>query len=152
MKSGCSALNPAAGQSAPTLAASSEYQWSRPACMATFPPVRFTTRTDRTVGQPSPAVSAASTLALRGTALPPRRPSSAVTITSDPESFTRLANDSGENPPKTTAWTAPMRVQASMATAASTIMGRYRVTRSPAFTPWARSTLAKRDTRPWSSP
>ena len=36
----------------------------------------------------------------------------------------RSFSASGENPPKTTEWTAPMRAQASMATAASGIMGR----------------------------
>jgi hypothetical protein len=36
----------------------------------------------------------------------------------------RLAKLSGENPPNTMEWTAPIRAQASMATAASGIIGR----------------------------
>jgi hypothetical protein len=35
----------------------------------------------------------------------------------------RSRNASGENPPKTMEWTAPMRVQAMVATAASGIIG-----------------------------
>ena len=67
--------------------------------------------------------SAWSTLALSGMRLPPRTPSSAVMTTVEPQSAIRPASDSGENPPKTTEWIAPMRVQASMATAASGTIG-----------------------------
>ena len=69
------------------------------------------------------AASAWSTLALSGMRLPPRMPSSAVMTTVEPQSAIRPASDSGENPPKTTEWIAPMRVQASMATAASGTIG-----------------------------
>ena len=41
----------------------------------------------------------------------------------DLPSWMRPARESGENPPNTTEWTAPMRAQASMATAASGTMG-----------------------------
>jgi hypothetical protein len=36
----------------------------------------------------------------------------------------RSRSDSAEKPPNTTEWTAPMRAQASIATAASGIIGR----------------------------
>jgi len=39
-------------------------------------------------------------------------------------SFMRSRSASALNPPKTTLWVAPIRAQASMATAASGIMGR----------------------------
>ena len=41
----------------------------------------------------------------------------------EPQSWMRLASDSGENPPNTIEWTAPSRAQASIATAASGIIG-----------------------------
>ena len=63
-------------------------------------------------------VSAASAFAFSATRRPPRRPSSAVMSTVPSQSWMRLARLSGEKPPKTTAWIAPMRAQASMATAA----------------------------------
>jgi hypothetical protein len=40
-----------------------------------------------------------------------------------PQSLIRSARDSGEKPPKTTVCGAPSRVQASMATVSSGIMG-----------------------------
>ena len=40
------------------------------------------------------------------------------------ESLMRSRSDSGENPPNTTEWIAPMRAQASMAITASGIIGR----------------------------
>jgi hypothetical protein len=66
---------------------------------------------------------ASSTLTFKGTTLPPRWPSSAVTTIFAPQSLMRSDNDFGENPPNTTEWTAPMRAHASIATAASMIMG-----------------------------
>ena len=47
----------------------------------------------------------------------------------------RPASESGEKPPNTTEWMAPMRAQASIATAASGTIGMYRATRSPLATP-----------------
>ena len=52
-----------------------------------------------------------------------------------------------ESPPNTTEWTAPIRAQASIATAASGIIGIYKVTRSPRLVPNFLSTLAIRHTR-----
>ena len=40
------------------------------------------------------------------------------------QSWMRPASESGEKPPNTTEWTAPIRAQASMAMAASGIIGR----------------------------
>ena len=58
---------------------------------------------------------AASVLALSGILRPPRMPSSAVMTTFDLQSSMRPASESGEKPPNTTEWIAPMRAQASMA-------------------------------------
>ena len=59
--------------------------------------------------------SASSALALSGTLLPPRRPSSAVMTKLESQSWMRPPGESGEKPPNTTEWTAPMRAQASIA-------------------------------------
>ncbi len=67
--------------------------------------------------------SASSTLAFSGTFLPPRRPSSAVMTMLESQSWMRPARLSGEKPPNTTECTAPMRAQASIAYAASGIIG-----------------------------
>ena len=67
------------------------------------------------------------------------------------QSAMRLAMESGEKPPNTTEWIAPMRAQASIATAASGIIGRYSVTRSPFTTPSAVSAFARRQTSACSS-
>jgi len=61
---------------------------------------------------------------LSGILRPPRTPSSAVTTILHCESAMRPASESGEKPPNTTEWIAPMRAQASIATAASGIIGR----------------------------
>ena len=63
-------------------------------------------------------------MAFSGTFLPPRRPSSAVMISLLAQSAMRSAIELGAKPPNTTEWIAPMRAQASMATAASGIIGR----------------------------
>ncbi len=120
MNSGSSASISSAGQSLEAAAMASWYHTSRPLCVGTSPPVRRTTTVVCTLGQCS---SAFSTFALSGTLRPPRGPSSAVMTTRQSESRTRSLSDSGEKPPKTTEWTAPMRAQASMATAASGIIG-----------------------------
>ena len=58
---------------------------------------------------------------------------------------------SGEKPPKITEWATPMRVQASMVTASSGIIGMYTAMRSPLRRPRRSSTLAKRCTSSSSS-
>ena len=88
--------------------------------MSTAPPVR---RTTTQVLQDGQLFSAASAFFFSGTLRPPRRPSSAVMTMLLSQSWMRLARLSGENPPNTTEWMAPIRVQASMATAASGIIG-----------------------------
>ena len=61
--------------------------------------------------------SASSTVALSGTILPRRyEPSQVITKRLSP-STTRSAMAAAEKPPKITEWTAPMRAQASIATA-----------------------------------
>jgi hypothetical protein len=70
-----------------------------------------------------PLSKAASTLAFSGTSLPPRLPPSAVITKRLAQSSMRPCSASGEKPPKTTLWTAPIRAQASIATAASGIIG-----------------------------
>ncbi len=80
--------------------------------MATGAPVRATTSTVLRSGQ---RAAASSTLAFSGMARPPRRPSSAVITTAEPQSWIRPARLSGEKPANTTEWIAPIRAQASMA-------------------------------------
>ena len=88
--------------------------------MFTFSPVRRTTMIEVT----PPALSAAaSAFTLSGILRPPRTPSSAVTMMGDLQSSMRPASESGEKPPNTTEWMAPMRAQASMEIAASGIIG-----------------------------
>ena len=112
MNSGSSAFISAHGHSDVTMSAASWYQTSRPGSMSTAAPVRLTTITWST---PPALAIAASALALSGTLRPPRKPSSAVMTTFDLQSSMRPASDSGEKPPNTTEWMAPMRAQASMA-------------------------------------
>ncbi|MNH17424.1 hypothetical protein D3C79_770950 [compost metagenome] len=100
----------------------SSYQMSRCWCQAMSPPVRLHTMIFCTL-LVSGLVSARSTLALSGVRRPPRTPSSAVITTLDLQSMIRPASASGEKPPNTTEWIAPIRAQASMATTASGIIG-----------------------------
>ena len=66
---------------------------------------------------------ASSTRCLYGTGLPPRMPASEVTITFGFASSMRVARLAAAKPPNTTEWIAPMRAQASIANAASAIIG-----------------------------
>ena len=120
MNSGSSAPISSGGQSGEAASTISSYQWSRPATQPMSAPVRRATTTVRQFGQLS---SALSVLALSGIARPPRTPSSAVTTSVLSQSWIRPASASGEKPPNTTEWMAPMRAQASIATAASGIIG-----------------------------
>jgi len=112
MKSGSSASITSGSHSAGAAATASWYQTSRPSVHPISPPVRRTTRTVCTFGQ---CRRASSVLRLSGTRLPPRTPSSAVMTAQQSASRMRSLSDSGEKPPKTTEWIAPMRAQASMA-------------------------------------
>ena len=73
-------------------------------------------------------------------------PHDAETITFGPASSIRVASSGAANPPNTTECTAPIRAHASIAIAASGIIGRYTITRSPLPTPRLRSTPANRAT------
>ena len=66
---------------------------------------------------------ASSTLFFRGIIFPPRTPSSAVIMQFDLQSCILPARASGEKPPKTTECIAPIRAHASIAIAASGIIG-----------------------------
>ncbi|MNV47165.1 hypothetical protein D3C71_1390240 [compost metagenome] len=123
MNSGSSAFMRSGSHTDGCVSTMSWNQRSRGACMSTAPPVWRTTSTVSTVLVPG-SFSAASTLAFSGTFLPPRRPSSAVMISLLAQSPTRSAMELAAKPPNTTEWIAPTRAQASMATAASTIIGR----------------------------
>ena len=120
MNIGSSALRGSAGQSADAFSTRSWYQTSRPSFQPTSAPVRRTTTHLSIEGQES---SAASVLAFNGTLRPPRSPSSAVMMMLESQSWTRPASASGEKPPNTMEWIAPIRTQASIATAASGIIG-----------------------------
>ncbi len=54
---------------------------------------------------------------------PGSRPPDAVTSSTGRASSMRVASSFAANPPKTTEWTAPIRAHASIATAASGIIG-----------------------------
>ncbi len=93
---------------------------------------------------------AASTLVFRGICLPRRQPASAVMMSLAPASLLRSAMASAANPPKTTEWTAPIRVQANMAMANSGTIGMYMATTSPFLMPCFFSALANLQTSRWS--
>ena len=67
--------------------------------------------------------SASSTIALSGSALPPRICSSAVMTATAPASTMRSCRDLAEKPPKTTECVAPMRAQACIAATPSIDIG-----------------------------
>ena len=67
---------------------------------------------------------ASSATGFMKTGLSPRWVPLAVMTVRQVESTMRSDSESAENPPNTMEWTAPMRAQASMATASSGIMGR----------------------------
>ena len=106
----------------------SSYQRSLPSFQFILLPVLLTTIVCFTFGQ---SFNALSTFDLRGTIFPPRIPSSAVITISQLASRILSFKDSGENPPKTTEWIAPILVQASIAKAASGIIGIYMQTLEP---------------------
>ncbi len=140
MNSGSSAFISSGGQTSDTFAVASCHQTSRCSCQSTLPPVRFSTTTLLMVFT-SGLVSASSTFFFSGTARPPRTPSSAVITTFASESMIRPDSASGEKPPNTTVCTAPMRVHASIAIAASGTIGMYKHTTSPLRTPWSFNAL-----------
>ena len=84
-------------------------------------PVRLSTITRRTLLQP--LASAWSAAALSSTAWPPRQPPSAVITSLASVSMMRSLSAGAEKPPNTTEWTAPMRLQACIATRISGTSG-----------------------------
>ena len=103
------------------------HQWSRPSCIfandsSPSPPARR--RTTTTLWMEGQSSSASSAKRLRGSTWPRRYPPSAVMSATARASLIRSRSDSAENPPNTTEWTAPIREQASIAIAASGIIGR----------------------------
>lgn len=66
---------------------------------------------------------ASSSNGLYAITLPPREPASALTTTLGSASSMRVASEPLAKPPNTTQWMAPMRAQASIANAASGIIG-----------------------------
>ena len=112
MNIGSSAFISSGAQSVAAAAVASSYHTSRPSTQLMSAPVRLTTNT---VSTPPHFSMAASVLTLSGIGRPPRTPSSAVMTQVDLQSSMRPASASGENPPNTMEWMAPMRVQASMA-------------------------------------
>lgn len=121
MKRGSSASMGSGSHRSGAASMSSCHQWSRPGVQGTSSPVRRTTTTCSTLVA---SFRASSAFCLRGTIPPRRKPPSAVMRTLASASLIRSASAPAEKPPKTTEWTAPIRVQASMAMAASGIMGR----------------------------
>ena len=81
---------------------------------------RRTTMTCSTLGH---SATASSTAGLSGSTLPRRKPPSAVITSFACASLMRSARALALNPPNTTECVAPMRAHASMATAASGIIG-----------------------------
>ena len=143
MNSGCSASSGSAGHSASAASISSSNHASLSAIGASLSVWR-TTMHGRS-GMTS------STAALIGAVLPFRRAPSTVISAFASENSIRSRTDSGEKPPKTTLCTAPMRAQASIATATSGIIGRKIPTTSPGPIPRSFSAFAKRWTSASSS-
>src|SRR5258707_14854313 len=96
MNSGSSAPIGSGEHSAGTLALISCHQTSRPVSQPTLPPVCLTTSTFFT---PGAFLTASSVLALSGTGLPPRRPSSAGVTVLLAQATLRLGRPSGGEPP-----------------------------------------------------
>ncbi len=119
MNSGCSASNACASCSFEAVATVSSQRTSR-SCQPTSWPVRLTTRTFSTDGHCS---TASSTMGLSANGLPLRKPPSAQITSFAPASSMRLDRAAALKPPNTTEWGAPMRAHASIATAASGIIG-----------------------------
>jgi len=116
-----------AGHAADSCSSSRCHQWSRPSVISANdsspspPDRRRTTMQCLTEGACARAVSA---MRLSGTVWPRRYPPSAVMRATAPASLIRSRRESAENPPNTTECTAPIRAQASIAIAASGIIGR----------------------------
>ena len=130
MNSGSSASISSQGQSADAAAIRSCHQKSRPSFISTsnsgLPATRCTTMqvsTGMPISSSAEAMAASATGFIR-IGLSPRWVPLQVTTVVQVESTMRSDSESAEKPPKTMEWTAPMRAQASMATASSGTIGR----------------------------
>ena len=109
------------GQSPETAVSASWSHTSRPAFHWTSSPVWRTTKLVVTVGH---SARASSTTAFKASPLAPRFMPSLVITQTAPASWMRSARLRAEKPAKTTLCTAPMRAQASTATASSGTHGQ----------------------------
>ena len=121
MKSGASASIGSAAHSASAASIASWNHTSRPSCISQSASVW---RTTKIVSRWPRSAITSSTCCLIGAVLPLRRAPSTVTSAFASENSMRSRTDSAEKPPKTTLWIAPMRAQASIATATCGIIGR----------------------------
>ena len=121
MNSGCSASSCSAGHSGSAASQISWYQTSRPSCISQSAPVDLMT-TMCSSDLTSPITL--STCSLIGAVLPLRRAPSTVISALASENSIRSLTESAEKPPNTTLCSAPIRAQASIATATSGIIGR----------------------------
>jgi len=108
------------GQTSAAASSAVCHQTSRGAFHATALPARRTTRTVCTAGH---SAIPSSTAVFSGAALPRRKPPSAVITATQPPSWTRSRMALALKPPKITECGAPMRAQASSATASSGTIG-----------------------------
>ena len=90
--------------------------------------------------------TASSVFSFIGAGLPRRNCPSEVMSSLHAASSMRALSAPGENPPNTTLCSAPSRAQASIATAASGIIGSWIATRSPLPTPSSTSAFAALET------
>jgi hypothetical protein len=123
MNNGSSAFMRSGSQVSGWPSTTASYQRSRGICMSTAPPVWRTTSTVSTELVPG-SFSASSTFAFSGTLLAAAQAFVGGDHQLGAAVCTRSAIDCGAKPPNTTECTAPMRAQASIATAASGIIGR----------------------------
>ncbi len=112
MNRGASAFIGSGGHSAEARSIRGPASKSRPPVIATSRPVW---RNISTLTSAAQRFSASSVFCLSGTLRPPRRPPSAVITRLLSQSLIRSARESGEKPPNTTEWIAPIRAQASIA-------------------------------------
>jgi len=139
MNNGFSESNASASWVSDWRSTTSCHHTSRPSVHGTSVSVRRTTSTCSMVDVSATAVSVFSFI---GAGLPRRYWPSVVIRSLASASSMRAFSAPGEKPPNTTLCIAPSRAQASMAMAASGIIGIWMATRSPACTPSSVRALA----------
>ena len=120
IKSGDSESIGTGAKSPDSFAIMSCHHTSRPSTIATSCPVRLRTTTCSTVGD---FLTASSTFAFSGKALPRRHPPSEVMTATASASLFRSAIASLEKPPKMTECTAPILAHANIAMTSSGVIG-----------------------------